>query len=109
VVEENKTKKDQKKTEVKIAGMTCANCATTIERSLKSLNGVTNANVNVGTETAAIEYDSEKVTLAEIQKAVTDVGYKVMNEKIVINIRGMTCAMCVIIIDVNSKTAAPKI
>jgi Cu+-exporting ATPase len=29
------------------------------------------------------------------QKAVTDAGYGVINEKVTLKIRGMTCAMCV--------------
>jgi len=98
-VEENKTKKDQKKTEVKIAGMTCANCATTIEKSLKNLSGVTKANVNLGMETASVEYDDEKVAFPDLHKAISDAGYEVINKKTVINIRGMTCAMCVATIE----------
>lgn len=50
-------KKNFKKTELKISGMTCANCATTIEKSLSHLGGVSKAQVNLGTETATVEYD----------------------------------------------------
>ncbi len=75
--------------------MTCASCATTIEKSLSHLGGVTKAQVNLGTETATIEYDPNKVRLPDLNKAVTDVGYDVINEKKVIKIGGMTCAMCV--------------
>jgi len=84
-----------KRTELKISGMTCASCATTIEKSLSNLGGVTKAQVNLGTETATIEYDPNKVKLPDLDKAVTDVGYDVINEKTVIKIGGMTCAMCV--------------
>ena len=75
--------------------MTCASCATTIEKSLSHLGGVTKAQVNLGTETATVEYDPNKVNLPDLNKAVTDVGYEVINEKAVIKIGGMTCAMCV--------------
>ena len=75
--------------------MTCASCATTIEKSLSHLGGVTKAQVNLGTETATVEYDPNKVKLPDLNKAVTDVGYEVINEKAVIKIGGMTCAMCV--------------
>ncbi len=75
--------------------MTCASCATTIEKSLSNLGGVTKAQVNLGTETATIEYDPNKVKLPDLDKAVTDAGYDVINEKTVIKIGGMTCAMCV--------------
>lgn len=33
----------RKKVELKVSGMTCTSCATTIEKSLSSLSGVTNA------------------------------------------------------------------
>ena len=75
--------------------MTCASCATAIEKSLSHLDGVAKAQVNLGTETAAIEYDTNKINLPDLNKAVTDVGYDVINKKTVIKIGGMTCAMCV--------------
>ncbi|MCK5636734.1 MAG: cation transporter, partial [Thermoplasmatales archaeon] len=61
--------------------MTCASCATTIEKSLSYLGGVTKAQVNLGTETATIEYDPDKVKYSDLNKAVTNVGYDVINEK----------------------------
>lgn len=64
----------RRKIELKVSGMTCASCATTIEKSLSKLSGVTKAQVNSGTETASIEYDSDKLTLPDWEKAVTDVG-----------------------------------
>lgn len=87
--------KTGKKVELKISGMTCASCATTIEKSLSKLGGVSKAQVNLGSETATIEYDPNKVRLPDFNKAVTNVGYDVINEKTVIKIGGMTCAMCV--------------
>ena len=89
-MEENK-----KRTELKISGMSCAICATTIEKSILSLEGVSYAQVNLGTETATIEYDSTKLTLTDIEKAVTDAGYEVINKAVNLKIGGMTCAMCV--------------
>jgi len=89
-MEENK-----KRTELKISGMSCAICATIIEKSILSLEGISNAQVNLGTETVIIEYDSTKLTLTDIEKAVTDAGYKVINEEVNLKIGGMTCAMCV--------------
>ncbi len=88
-------KKPEKKTELKISGMTCASCASTIEKSLLNMKGVSKALVNLGTETATVEYDQDKVKINDLNKAVTDVGYDVVNKKTVIRIGGMTCAMCV--------------
>lgn len=88
-------KKPENKTELKISGMTCASCASTIEKSLSNLKGVSKALVNLGTETATVEYDQDKVKINDLNKAVTDVGYEVINEKAAIKIGGITCAMCV--------------
>ncbi|KAF5422094.1 MAG: Cu+-exporting ATPase [Candidatus Methanomarinus sp.] len=88
-------KDNKKQTELKISGMSCAICATTIEKSILSLEGVSYAQVNLGTETATIEYDSTKLKLTDIEKSVTDAGYEVINEGVNLKIGGMTCAMCV--------------
>jgi Cu+-exporting ATPase len=85
----------KKKAELKISGMTCATCATTIEKSLLSQDGVANAQVNLGTETATVDYDTTKIQLPDLEKAVTDAGYNVIHEKATLKIGGMTCAMCV--------------
>jgi len=47
-----------KSVELRIAGMTCAMCARTIERPLKDLDGTTDAEVNLGNETVRIIYSS---------------------------------------------------
>ena len=41
-----------------ITGMTCANCVATIERNLKKLDGVQEANVNLSSERATVMFDS---------------------------------------------------
>ncbi|MGZ7159034.1 MAG: heavy metal translocating P-type ATPase [Methanobacterium sp.] len=87
--------KNQKKAEIKVSGMSCASCALNIEKNLNEVEGVDKARVNFGTERATVEYDSEKVKLQELEKAIEDIGYGVLNEKVVIKIGGMTCAMCV--------------
>jgi Cu+-exporting ATPase len=85
----------RKKAELKISGMMCATCATTIEKSLLSKEGVADAQVNLGTESATVEYDPTQVRLTDLEKAVTDAGYGVIHEKVTLKIGGMTCAICV--------------
>lgn len=81
---------------LKIEGMTCAACATAVERATKKLQGVTQANVNFATEKLNINYDDTKVSIADIQAAVEKAGYKAIVEATnnVLNIEGMTCASC---------------
>ena len=44
-----------------ITGMTCANCAANIERGVKKLKGIADANVNFAAENAAISFDPQQV------------------------------------------------
>ncbi len=84
-----------KKIEVKISGMTCAMCATTIEKSLINLDGVINVQVNLGNESVVVEYDFLKLRFTDLDKAIKNAGYQIINEKVVLKIGGMTCATCV--------------
>jgi Cu+-exporting ATPase len=86
---------EKKKAELKISGMHCATCAITIEESLAKLNDVTHAQVNFGTDTAHVEFDPSKVTLKELEKAVKDAGYEVINREVTVKVGGMMCATCV--------------
>jgi len=68
------------------------------EKSLLSLNGVINARVNLGNETVFVKYDSKKLKIVDLEKAVKDAGYGVINEKTTLKIGGMTCATCINIV-----------
>jgi len=85
---------ERKKAELKISGMTCAMCSSTIQKSLASLPGVSRAQVNLGNELASVEYDPAQVNLGDLEKAVTNAGYGTVNEKVILRIGGMTCATC---------------
>ncbi|MFY9639095.1 MAG: heavy metal translocating P-type ATPase [Methanobacterium sp.] len=87
--------KTQKNANIKISGMSCASCALNIEKSLQNLEGVDKAHVNLGTEEAIVEYDSKKLKLPQLENAVEDAGYEVINDNITIKIGDMSCAMCV--------------
>jgi P-type Cu+ transporter len=61
-----------------IAGMSCVNCAKSIEKALNNKEGVYNATVNFATEKLTVEYNPEQIGLAGIKKTVQDVGYQVI-------------------------------
>ncbi|OPX63610.1 MULTISPECIES: heavy metal translocating P-type ATPase [unclassified Methanoregula] len=86
---------EKKKAELKITGMHCATCAVNIEESLTKIKDVEKAQVNFGTDSAHVEFDPEKVTIHEIEKAVKDAGYDVVNQEATIKVGGMMCATCV--------------
>jgi cation transport ATPase len=68
----------QQEATLPITGMTCANCALTVERSLKRTPGVSNVSVNFATERATVRYDPSQVALPALAAAVEDAGYGVV-------------------------------
>lgn len=78
-----------------IEGMTCASCVGRVEKALKKVEGVENAEVNLATENAMIS-SSQPLDLIAVTKAVERAGYKVLaSQPIELSIEGMTCASCV--------------
>ncbi len=78
-----------------VQGMTCASCVVHVEGALRSTEGVTEANVNLATERARVEFDPERTGVENLISAVRDSGYDVPTDKITLPIAGMTCASCV--------------
>lgn len=81
-----------------IRGMTCAVCAQRIEKTVRKLAGIGQANVNLSSEKLFVEYDIMVVQLSTIIEAVSKIGYEVVeksaSQKVSIPIGGMTCAAC---------------
>ena len=66
----------EKKVTIPITGMSCANCAMTIERVLKKkVPGVTKASVNFATESALVEYLPSVTDIDRIIAAIEKAGY----------------------------------
>ncbi|MDQ0415088.1 heavy metal translocating P-type ATPase [Mesobacillus stamsii] len=80
-----------------IEGMTCASCVQSVEKAVKKLPGMQEANVNLATEKLKVHFDENELTIKDIQNAVEDAGYKaitdVVKKSFIIN--GMTCLSCV--------------
>ncbi|MBN1102593.1 MAG: copper-translocating P-type ATPase [Deltaproteobacteria bacterium] len=92
-----------------ITGMTCANCAMTIERTLKKVPGVTEANVNFGSEQASVAFEPDQVRLETIIEKIRDAGYGVAKAKVEIPVTGMTCANCAMTIERTLKRKVPGV
>jgi len=63
---------------LKLRGMSCASCASSIEQAIQSVPGVIECSVNFGMEQATIQYDSKQTNLATIQSAVDAAGYEAL-------------------------------
>ena len=106
-----------------VEGMTCASCVNRIERYLRKVDGVEEANVNLATETATVRFDPARVDLERLRSAVEAAGYEARMDRaeasggtatsqveigfraraggfggprtLALDIEGMTCASCV--------------
>ncbi|CAB3800864.1 Copper-exporting P-type ATPase [Paraburkholderia fynbosensis] len=91
--------------ELDIGGMTCASCATRVEKALAKVPGVTRASVNLATEQARVEGDAT-VDAEALANAVRKAGYEAtpsartdapqveMQSTTELAIGGMSCASC---------------
>lgn len=61
---------------LQLQGMSCAGCASAIERVLAQTSGVTQGSVNFAAELAAVTYDPAVVDVASIQDAIAKSGYQ---------------------------------
>ena len=69
------TRATNDRVDLPIAGMTCASCATRIEKRLNKLGGV-EASVNYATEKASVSYDPGQVSTEDLVAAVKQAGYE---------------------------------
>jgi Cu+-exporting ATPase len=60
---------------LKLRGMTCASCASNIEKVINSVSGVSECSVNFGAEQATVKYNPQKTGIKQIQDAVNAAGY----------------------------------
>jgi len=61
-----------------IKGMHCASCANIIEKTFKKINGVHSAEVNYGTESTKISFDSTKTNPESLSKQIEPLGYSLV-------------------------------
>ncbi|MHB1152512.1 MAG: heavy metal translocating P-type ATPase [Eubacteriales bacterium] len=64
---------------IPIGGMTCAACAQRIDKSLNKVNGIKKVSVNLATEKATVEYDTQIIKLSDIKQVIEKIGYKALN------------------------------
>ncbi len=62
-----------------IEGMSCASCVQKVEKALRGVEGVAEANINFATETAQVVYDPGQASVGDFKKAVASAGdYRVL-------------------------------
>jgi Cu+-exporting ATPase len=63
-----------------VEGMTCANCAHTVETGLSQIEGIEQVSVNIATDKAKVTYNKNKTKISDMKKAVSDLGYQLTLE-----------------------------
>ena len=58
-----------------VSGMTCGGCTGSVQRALNKLDGVSHAEVTLSPGLATVEADPTRVTPAQIESAITHLGY----------------------------------
>ncbi|MFP4628378.1 MAG: heavy metal translocating P-type ATPase [Halobacteriales archaeon] len=79
---------------IEVAGMMCATCSSSIERSVAALEGVEAVDANFATDEVTVTYDPEVAPLAAIYDAIEDAGYAPDRAEATVAIAGMHCATC---------------
>ncbi len=101
-----------------LEGMTCASCAMRIEKGLKKVPGVADAQVNLATEQATVTYNATQTGPEQMVQKVEAVGYKAIpliiptpkpvepqaqEAHTTLVLEGMTCASCAMRIEKGLK------
>ncbi|CAB1076278.1 Lead, cadmium, zinc and mercury transporting ATPase (EC (EC; Copper-translocating P-type ATPase (EC [Olavius algarvensis Delta 1 endosymbiont] len=97
----------EQKLNLPITGMTCANCAATIERVVNKLEGVAEASVNFAAESAAVSFDPGQLQLQDVVSKIHKSGFGVTTTRVEMPVTGMTCANCAATIErtLNKKVS----
>ncbi|HEU5209842.1 MAG TPA: cation transporter, partial [Longimicrobiales bacterium] len=78
---------------VPLVGMTCAACATRIQKKVSKGAGVLDVAVNFGTERATVTYDPTTSNAGEIVALVRNAGYDARVEETELHVQGLDMAM----------------
>ncbi len=73
-----------KKATIQLETLTCPSCVQKIENAVKSLNGVEKDSVKIlfNSSKAKFDFDDEKLSVEDIEKAITALGYEVKKSQV---------------------------
>lgn len=73
-----------KKATIQLEGLSCLSCLQKIENAVKSLEGVDKESVNVlfNASKVKLNFDEEKVSIAQIEETITALGYEVKKSQV---------------------------
>lgn len=89
--------------ELPVSGMPLKDHAAHLDATLKALDGVSEAKVNLTTGKLEVQYDSQKVDVARLVSAVKAIGFQVGATNVKIGVENLRCASCVGFIETDLK------
>ena len=66
---------------IRVQGMHCGGCASSVTKALKATDGVEDVQVSYEKGEAVVRYDDQKVTVAKLREVINDTGFKAVEEK----------------------------
>ena len=66
---------------IKVEGMKCAKCSSSVTKALKATEGVEDAQVSSEKGEAVIKYDDQKLSEAKLREVINSTGFKAVQEK----------------------------
>jgi copper chaperone len=66
---------------IRVEGMRCGNCSSSVAKALKATDGVEKVEVSHEKGEAVIQYDDQKVTEAKLREVINGTGFKAIEEK----------------------------
>ena len=69
------------KLQLKVGGMSCSFCVSSLTKALERTEGVRRASVNLAHEEALIEYEPAKASPRQLKKLIIDLGYTVRDPR----------------------------
>jgi copper chaperone CopZ len=65
---------------IKVEGMKCAKCSSSVTKALKATEGVEDAQVSSDKGEAVIKYDDQKLSEAKLREVINATGFKAVGE-----------------------------
>ena len=65
---------------IPVIGMACSACSANVERKLRSLEGMNEVSVSLAGRTATVDFDPEKLSLDDMKREISDIGYDMVIE-----------------------------
>ena len=65
---------------IKVEGMKCAKCSSSVTKALKATEGVEEAQVSSDKGEAVIKYDDQKLSEAKLREVINSTGFKAVGE-----------------------------